>query len=298
VILLAQSPKAFSIFGANNILMRTLFLSAILVSGLTSSAQYYYKDIVGTKESADLIRLYKNARVTKVVLTSFDDDNQKDDDFFVEQLFSLADNSLKTVTRSSVSNPATLVSYFDANGNVIRTVDSSDRLVSWTEYSYNSNGQLVTVTSLSSDSAKQTGMNEQHIWQWQNNVPVRMLRIKNGKDTIYVDLKSDENGLVIEEQETHKKQKSFPFFYYYNDNKQLTDIARFSPKANQVIADYMFEYSDKGQVIQKITVPANNSKYLIWRYQYNPKGLKTKEAIYDKQKKLNGKIEYQYSFGS
>jgi YD repeat-containing protein len=60
----------------------------------------------------------------------------------------------------------------------------------------------------------------------------------------------------------------------------------------------MFEYSPSNQVIQRITVPSNGSQYLIWRYQYDERGLKIKEAVYNKQKQLTGKIEYQYSFGS
>ncbi len=60
----------------------------------------------------------------------------------------------------------------------------------------------------------------------------------------------------------------------------------------------MFEYSPVNQVIQKITVPANSDKYLIWRYQYNAQGLKIKEVIYDKNKDLSGKVEYQYSFAN
>jgi YD repeat-containing protein len=59
----------------------------------------------------------------------------------------------------------------------------------------------------------------------------------------------------------------------------------------------MFEYSANNQVIQKITVPSNNSEYLIWRYQYDANGLKTKEAIYNKQKQLTGKIDYVYQKG-
>jgi hypothetical protein len=67
---------------------------------------------------------------------------------------------------------------------------------------------------------------------------------------------------------------------------------------NKLLPEYMFEYSPANQVIQKITVPANSNNYLIWRFQYNNQGLKTKEAIYNKQKQLTGKIEYQYSFSS
>ena len=140
-------------------------------------------------------------------------------------------------------------------------------------------------------------MDEQHLWQWNGTMPVRMLRIKNKRDTAFVDFKTDDRGNVIEEQETHRKSKAFPIFYYYNGNNQLTDIAQYNARVGQVLPNYMFEYSDKGQLIQKITVPANNSNYLIWRYQYNDNGLKIREAVYNKLKKLTGKIEYQYSFG-
>jgi hypothetical protein len=125
-----------------------------------------------------------------------------------------------------------------------------------------------------------------------------MLRIKNRRDTSYVNFKLDENGNVIEEQETRKGVKSDPVYYYYDANNRLTDIVRFNKKANRLLPEYMFEYSPSGQLVQKITVPANSDNYLIWRFQYSNQGLKTKEIIYNKLKKLTGKIEYQYSFSS
>ncbi|HWJ30170.1 MAG TPA: hypothetical protein VNS32_26785, partial [Flavisolibacter sp.] len=88
-----------------------------------------------------------------------------------------------------------------------------------------------------------------------------------------------------------------PVYYYYNSNNQLTDIVRYSNRAKRLLPEYMFEYSSTGQVIQKITVPENSSDYLIWRYQFDTRGLKTKEVIYNKQKQVTGKVEYQYSFG-
>lgn len=278
--------------------MRAFFLLAVSTIAISSSAQYYYKDIVGTKESADLIRTYQKSKVSRVVLTSFDAANQKDDDFYVEQQFSTANKSLKTVTRSTGGNPSTLVSYFDANGNVIRTVDSSNLVVSWTDYEYNAAGQLLKMVSNTSDSTKISGMNEVHIWQWENDHPVKMLRIKNGRDTIFVNFKLDDKGNVIEEQEIHKSMKTFPIFYYYDDKQRLTDIARFNPKANQVMAEYIFTYSDAGRIVQKYTIPSNNTDYTIWRYRYNGNGLKTKEAIFNKYDKKNpmGTVEYQYSF--
>lgn len=278
--------------------MRAIILAAFLSFSIASSAQYYYKDIMGTKESAELVQSYLQNKISKVVINSFDAANERDENFFVEQQFSPSKRSLTTITRASAANPSYLISFFDADGRIIKTIDSSEVIVTQTSYEYNAVGQLVKVFSTSSDSANKASMKEEHIWQWNGNVPVKMLRIKNNTDTAYLDFKTDENGNVIEEQETHRKIKSFPVFYYYNSSNRLTDIAQYNARVAKVLPNYMFEYSDKGQVIQKITVPSNKSDYLIWRYQYNDNGLKTKEAVYDKQKKLTGRIEYQYSTGS
>jgi YD repeat-containing protein len=191
---------------------------------------------------------------------------------------------------------STLFTYADENGNIIKTVDSTGVVVNTTTYSYDAAGNLTLVTISSSDTT--INESEQHIWQWKNGKPLKMLRIKNKRDTVYVDFKLDENGNVSEETETRQRTTSRPYYYYYNENNQLTDVVRYNDRAKQLLPEYMFEYSASNQVIQKITVPSNNSDYLIWRYQYNPQGLKTKEVVYSKYDKKNpmGKIEYQYSF--
>jgi len=278
--------------------MKSRFLAAVLFIGLSSSAQYYYKDIIGTKESSDLIKCYLKNNVGRVMLTSYDADNTKSDNLFVQQEFSSTKKVLKTITGTGAdnANTSTVFTYADENGNISKTVDSSGFVIHTTTYNYDASGNLNQVTINSSD----TTINEleQHYWQWQNGKPSKMLRIKNGRDTTYVDFKLDENGNVVEETQTHKKQSSKPYYYYYNENNQLTDIVRYNDRAKQLLPEYMFEYSSANQVIQKITVPTNTSDYLIWRYQYNPQGLKVKEVVYSKSDKKNpmGKIEYQYSF--
>ena len=277
--------------------MKSIFLVAVLFSTLPAAAQYYYKDIIGTRESAELIRSYTRNKVNRVVLSSYDAENTRIQDFSIEQEFSPSSQVLKTTSRTGTGQPSILFTYVDAAGNVIRTVDSSNLVVSTTNYSYNSTGQLTSITHSSSDSARSLQKTDQHIWYWQGSSPVKMLRIKNNHDTTVVEFKLDSDGNVIEETELRRGVRSSPVFYYYNDENQLTDIVRHNPKVGILLPEYMFEYSENNEVIQKITVPINNPDYLIWRYQYNEKGLKVKEAIYDKYKSLNGKIEYQYSFG-
>jgi YD repeat-containing protein len=278
--------------------MKLLFFPALLLFSLSSSAQYYYKDITGTKESSALLKVYMKNKVTRVMLTSYDADNTKSDNLFVQQEFSPVKRVLKTITATGADNGnmSTVFTYADENGNIIKTVDSSGVVINTTTYTYDASGNLKLVTISSSDTT--INESEQHLWQWENGKPSRMLRIKNKKDTTYVDFKLDENGNVTEETETRKRVTSRPYYYYYNDNNQLTDVVRYNDRAKQLLPEYMFEYSASDQVIQKITVPSNNSDYLIWRYQYNPQGLKIKEVVYSKHDKRNplGKIEYQYSF--
>ena len=279
--------------------MKSFFLAAaVLLTAFSSQAQYYYKDIVGTKETSDLIKTYMKNKVRAVMLTSYDGDNVKSDNLFVQQNFSSSSGILKTVTGTGADNAytSTVFTYADNNGNITRTVDSTGVVVNTTTYGYDAFGNLSLVSISSSDTT--SNESEQHIWQWKNGRPVRMLRVKNKFDTTYVDFKLDEKGSVSEETATHKRVPSKPYFYYYNDDNQLTDIVRYNERAKQLLPEYMFEYSSSNQVIQKITVPTNNSDYLIWRYLYNPQGLKIKEAVYSKQDKRNplGKIEYQYSF--
>jgi hypothetical protein len=103
---------------------------------------------------------------------------------------------------------------------------------------------------------------------------------------------------VIEELPYIKKISGEKTYYYYDGKNRLTDIVRFNTKARRLLPDYMFEYTENNQVSQKITtLSMMDLGYLIWRYVYNDKGLKTKEASFNKDKAMTGKIEYSYRFG-
>lgn len=276
--------------------MKALFLLVIISMHLTTAAQYYYKDIVGTKETSDMLRAYKTNNVKKVILTSYDHEGQKIEDFFVEQIFNSIINTLTTITRSSVSGESFLVSYIDHENRVIRTIDSSQSLISHTNYTYNNDGDLIFVASTSYAPGSDLKQHEEHIWEYNNDKIIRMIRVKNHVDTTYLEFKQDETGNIIEESGIRKLMKSEPVYYYYDKQNRLTDIVRFNRRVRKLLPEYMFEYSGNNQVVQKLTFPANNSNYLIWRYQYDNRGLKIQEAVFDKQKKLTGRVKYEYSF--
>jgi hypothetical protein len=58
----------------------------------------------------------------------------------------------------------------------------------------------------------------------------------------------------------------------------------------------MFEYGNDGKLSSMLVVPDGSNDYLKWYYEYNEKGLKTKESCFSRQKELLGRIDYQYSF--
>jgi antitoxin component YwqK of YwqJK toxin-antitoxin module len=275
--------------------MKHLLLSFFLFTGSALHAQYYYKDIIGTRESSDLIKTYQKTGVTGLSVNSYDANDTRNDAFFIAQTFSKPHAVLRTTTRNGDEQQSVLTSYADSAGRIQKTVDSSANLTSITEYTYNNNGQLHTIKSVSTDSSKRLNETEVHQWQYNSGQVQQMLRIVNNKDTTVVQFKV-EGGNVVEEQSTRRGVRD-TVYYYYDAQNRLTDIVRFSAKAKRLLPEYMFEYAADGKVIQKITVPANSSDYLIWRYQYNAEGLKIKEAVYDRYKTLTGKIEYQYQRG-
>lgn len=125
-----------------------------------------------------------------------------------------------------------------------------------------------------------------------------MLRIKNKKDSSNVWFKLDEKGNVIEEEEEKRVSVEEPYHYYYDDDNRLTDIARYNAKANRLLPETIFFYDENNKIIQRYSIPPNSDDYLIWRFAYDAKGLKTKEVIFNKQKEQTGKVEYIYSFSN
>lgn len=272
-------------------------LSFLFISPVFS--QYYYKDIIGAKESNDLVRIYRSAGVRSVLVKSYDGSNQRIEDLVLQQQYSPTSRVLTTRSQSAQSGQSVLKSFFDESGKLVKAIDSSSLAIWTTSYGYTPAGKLSSLIITSTDSTRDFMELEEHYWQYlPDGKPARLLKIKNKVDTSFVELKLDANGNVVEEQEKRKNKVLDPVYYYYDENNRLTDIVRFNAKANRLLPEYLFEYSAKDQVIQRITVPANSSEYIIWRYQYDEKGLKTREAVYNKQKQLTGRIEYEYGFGS
>jgi hypothetical protein len=175
--------------------------------------------------------------------------------------------------------------------------DTSSSLASNTTYTYDEKNNPLFIKNTVTDADDSIYANEVHQWFYnEQGKPVRMLKILNN-DTTEVHLTLDNKGNVIEEFPFVKKISGEKTYYYYDDKNRLTDIVRFNTKARRLLPDYMFEYTEKNQVSQKITtLSMMDLGYLIWRYVYDDKGLKIKEASFNKDKVMTGKIEYSYRY--
>jgi antitoxin component YwqK of YwqJK toxin-antitoxin module len=187
---------------------------------------------------------------------------------------------------------------FNDAGLLISTVDSAAGVRSVSTYSYDANGKIISISNSATD-ADSTGdfsQTEVHNYVYKDGKLHKMWRIINGNDSLEVRFEVDEMGNVIEERRFKARVLSDPIYYYYDEKNRLTDIVRFNYKANRLLPDFLFEYDDSDRVIQKITTTSGgNLGYLTWRYLFNEKGLKTKEALFDKDKVLQGRIDYTYN---
>ena len=278
--------------------MKTLLLSLLVLSFSATRAQYYYNDIVGTVETNRLMKTYLANKVRTVTATGYDQRGSKATDFSEFQEIKENGKALKT---SSITHLNKIVNYskFDGQGRLTQLTDSSTSVESVTTYEYDDAGRITLVQNTIKDPAND--FNQQEIHRWVYNAsgnPEKMWRIINKTDSLEIRFSPDENGNTGDEKTFRKGIETAAYYYYYDDKKRLTDIVRYNTKAKKLLPDILFEYDEKDRIIQKITTTSSSTLgYLIWRYIFDEKGLKSKEALFNDDKQLTGKIEYSYTFG-
>ena len=267
--------------------------------GFAVNAQYYYQDIIGTNDLNHMVRTYLDNKVTKVEAAGTNPQGMKDADFSETHTVDAGQRVMKIATRNK-TNIDNEYYRFNEKGLVTGITDTAGSVVSMTSFDYGGTGQLEKVMNRINDANDSLSGNEVHEWIYgSNGKPEKMLRIVNGKDTSEIHFKADEKGNVIEELPVIRGVPGETIHYFYDDSSRLTDIVRYNTKAKRLLPDYMFEYTEGNQLAQKITtLSAGGAGYLIWRYAYDSKGLKTTEASFSRNKQLTGKIRYSYQFGN
>ena len=269
-------------------------LAGIAPGGLCR-AQYYYKDIVVTAQISAGYQLLRANNVTEVrIAPSADPSIPSGPAVSLRQTIYPGQNMVVTYTKAPENGESWLKAYYNQSGALITTVDSTVDLTTRSVYTYDAAGRLASISSNSIFKNEPSGT-ETHQWSWTAaGKPSRMVKVKNGNDTTYVSFEADEKGNAGEEKVSRNRLNLGSTFYYYDDKNRLTDVARYSRKADRILPEYMFEYNDAGQLTQMILVPEGSNEYQTWKYAYSSTGLKQQEVVYSKQKQLLGKVEYVY----
>ncbi len=273
--------------------MKKFFLAGfILLSFSALQAQYYYKDLVSNAQVVSDMKSYKENKIKKIVLKSFEDNGSESNGFFCEKKLNKDYSKSELYTRADISAASLFTSTFDKDGKLLNTYDSSLLSVTQIIYTYNSDNLISRINSTvrSSDEDFGNEIKEDHFYKYENGKPSKITRVKNGRDTTDILLALDDNGNVAIEKDTKNGTK---FFYYYDARNRLTDVVQANEYSQNAKPNYIFEYNNAGLITQMTAVEEGSKSYYVWKYSYD-NGLRIKERCFTDERKLMGSIEYQY----
>ena len=101
---------------------RTLVLPLLftLVSS-GSQAQYYYKDIVSNNQLQEDMNRYRENKIRNINIKSFEGDGTPSEGFFAQKKIAKDYSRTQLLTRSYMSAPSVLTTYFNNKGQVLQT---------------------------------------------------------------------------------------------------------------------------------------------------------------------------------
>src|SRR5258706_8593828 len=136
--------------------MKTLFLPLLLLCSFVTRAQYYFNDIIGTRETNRQMQNYLANKVTRVTATGYTPEGSKATDFAEVQ--EILENG-KTVKFSRNSNLTYSSFYqrFDEQDRLISIIDTSLGIQNITSYQYDAGGRITVIQNTVKDTA--TGIN-------------------------------------------------------------------------------------------------------------------------------------------
>src|SRR5882757_1262147 len=166
------------------------FTGILLLILLTNvcSAQYYYKDLIVTAQTAGQWKLYRDNKVKTITLSSFEANGQPSEGFQGQQ--DLGDLSrITTHTRATGTPESWIFAYYSPTGWPVRIVDTSDTYQSVSEYRYDDQGRLFSIDTAATETDNHLKEEERHIWQYDaKGKATGMLKIKNNNDTTFIRL--------------------------------------------------------------------------------------------------------------
>jgi hypothetical protein len=117
-------------------------LVILLAGAFAGQGQYYYKDIVVTGQISSNYRVLKASKVSTVaVLPSESGGGDGREGVNIDQTLFAQQNLLVTHTKTPGATESWLKSYYNDNGLLVKTTDSSVNVITASTYRYNAAGQ-------------------------------------------------------------------------------------------------------------------------------------------------------------
>lgn len=273
-----------------------IFYFLLLSCSLQASAQYYYNDIFVAQDNQKNISKLVRYKISNITIKALDPDGSEAINFYLNQKVDVAGKTITTFSKSVFSDASILETRFNTAFQPVSVLDSSDGASTRTSYNYDAAGLLQTMQSTSVQiEQKENVANELRQYRYsKKGIPVEMIRTKDGRDTIRVTFMPSENDLPGEEQWYKDGKKIETWYYYYDEQNNLTDIVRYNSAADKMLPDYLFGFDAQGNMTSKVTVQPVTGAFRIWQYIYNTRGLKTQEIALNKDRKEEGKLVYTY----
>jgi YD repeat-containing protein len=273
----------------------------LFLIGLTevANAQFYYKDIISTRQNIAKWQAYKAARVRSVRVSSFEADGQPTGGFQLDETVNSDFSGMTTHSKANGATETWTFATYSPEGLLTGITDTSDTYQSISTYQYDNHGRLTSITNTSTEMDNHVTAVETHLWQYGatgGDQPTGMLKILNNTDTTYIRFVFDDKGNIGEEHATRTGGALPVIYYYYDDSNRLTDVVRYNLKAQRLLPDDIFTYGEDGSMTSLLAVQEGAASYQKWVYTYNDKSLRTKESCYSKERELLGHIEYQYTY--
>lgn len=271
-----------------------LIAFAILASGIQARGQFYYNDVVLNRQGNEKHQLYRKLKVMRITArSSAETGDPGAEPLTLEQSYNSSFSQLKTRT-SANSSQSSQTNYYNAQGLLYRSVDSSVNVITQYEYQYEGD-RLSALTSTGFTPGDSQKAVETHQWTFDaRGCPVRMVRLRKGFDSSEVRFRCDEQGRVTEEQAFRKETGGEKIYYYHDTEGRVTDVVRYQDKLGKLIPDYTFDYNTEGQLSERMVVQNGGVDYLTWKYEYDAQGLPVRESCFSRQKKRIGTVEYRY----
>ena len=125
----------------------------ILAISTTLHAQYFYNDVIGTRETNRQMKNYVTQKVRTVTATGYDERGSKSTDFTEVQEVKENGKALKISTIASFKKTV-VYSKFDSEWRIVRMADTTGPVKNITIYSYDPEGRLSKLENITRDSAK------------------------------------------------------------------------------------------------------------------------------------------------